>query len=208
MLEDSRSHSWFALHIRMHDHEHIEQALSHKGFEVFAATYAAKRVIAGREKSIRTPLFPGYLFCSLDPNHRLPVLTVPGVISILGMGSSPTPIPTHEIDAVRRTISSGLPFEPFRLLQPGELVEVQSGPMKGVKGIVVNYKGRCRLVIVVSALNDRAVSVEVDRETVIRYDKPMSPPAGVVTLYRTEADSMKQWQYLPVDSRLSKRWAC
>lgn len=171
MLEACTSNPWFALHIRMHDHENVETALQHKGYDVLAPSYIATRVSStGRERHTRRPLFPGYLFCSLDPGYRLGVLTVPGVIRILGMGSSVTPVPTHEIEAIRRTVASGLPVEPFRLLQPGELVEVKSGPLAGVKGTVVYHKGKYRVVITVSALNNRAVSVEVDRTILTRLN--------------------------------------
>ena len=39
-------------------------------------------------------------------------------------------------------------------------VEVQTGPLSGVRGVVVYHKGRYRVVITVSALNNRAVAVE------------------------------------------------
>jgi len=170
---------WYAVHIRMYGHEQVERILQYKGFEVFAPKYAHTRLIGGNRKTSMIPLFPGYLFCALDQRNRLGVLTVPGVINILGVGSSPLPVPDHEVLAIRRAIDSGLPFEPTRLLGPGELVEVRSGPLAGVTGVVQNYKGKYRLVITVTTLNDRAVSVEVDRETVMRC-KPLSVGAKAV----------------------------
>jgi transcription antitermination factor NusG len=90
------------------------------------------------------------------------------VIRILGNGNALTPVPTEEIEAIRRAVASGLPVEPFDLLQPGEPVQVQTGPLAGIKGEVVYHKGKHRLVIRVTALNDRAVSVEVDHTNVAR----------------------------------------
>jgi transcription termination/antitermination protein NusG len=138
---------------------------------VFGPSYTDTRLVGGREKSFRKPLFPGYLFCSFDPYCRLPVLTVPGVISILGVGNSPTPVEPHEIDAIRRTVASGLPVEPFRLVQPGEPVRVKHGPLSGIEGVVVNYKGKCRLVITVKPLNDRSISVELDRSAIVPLER-------------------------------------
>jgi transcription antitermination factor NusG len=159
--------SWFALHVRMHDYHNVEKALHCKGYEVFAPTYEPPRVKARRQRRARVALFPGYMFCSLDPRQRTPVLTVPGVIGILGLGSTITPVPASEIESLRRTVDSGLPIESVRLLEPGEPVEVQSGPLAGVKGAVVYHKGKYRVVISVSALNDRAVAVEVDRSALV-----------------------------------------
>jgi transcriptional antiterminator RfaH len=192
MSQIQTSPPWFALHVRMHDHGRVETALHHKGYDVFAPTYLTTRVAAGRERPVQKPLFPGYLFCSLDPQYRLPVLTVPGVIRILGLGTSVTPVPTDEIESIRRTVNSGLPFEPFRLLEPGELVEVQSGPLAGIKGVVVYHKGKYRVVVTVTALNDRAVSVEVDRAAIARADG--SDSALVPLPVRKEECSPLQWQ--------------
>jgi transcription termination/antitermination protein NusG len=194
MSEQVNSNPWFAVHIRIYKHENVETSLRHKGYEVFAPSYTAKRVVSGRERQFPAPLFPGYLFCALDPHDRLPVLTVPGVIGILGTTYTPTAIPAEEIEAIRRTVASGLPFEPFDLLQPGDPVQVQRGPLAGIKGVVVHHKGRCRLVIQVTALNDRAVSVEVDQSSVAPLILPTFPPArhplaGSAQYYRAAAAS-------------------
>lgn len=180
MSTDVNSIPWFAVHIRIYKHENVETSLRNKGFEVFAPSYMARRVVAGRERQIPAPLFPGYLFCSLDASERLPVLTIPGVIRILGTGNALTVVPADEIEAIRRTVASGLPVEPFDLLQPGEPVQVQSGPLAGIKGEVVYHKGKHRLVIRVTALNDRAVSVEVDQSIVVRSVPVPFPAARVV----------------------------
>jgi transcription antitermination factor NusG len=152
----------------MHEYYNVEKALHCKGYEVFAPTYEPARTKAKRARA-RVALFPGYLFCSLDPYQRTPVLTVPGVIRILGVGAGAgvIPVPASEIESLRRTVDSGLPLEAVRLLEPGEPVEVQTGPLAGVKGVVVYHKGSYRVVITVSALNDRAVAVEVDRSALL-----------------------------------------
>src|SRR5580658_9868847 len=115
---------WFALHVRIYKHDGVEISLRNKGFEVFAPRYTARRVVAGRERQVQAPLFPGYLFCALDALEPLPVLTIPGVIRILGTGNALTAVSAGELDAVRRTIASGLPVEPLDSFQPGEPVQV------------------------------------------------------------------------------------
>jgi transcription antitermination factor NusG len=179
MSAEVSSIPWFALHIRIYKNDSVEASLRNKGFEVFAPSYIAKRVVAGRQRQIPAPLFPGYMFVSLDAAERLPVLTIPGVIRILGTGNAFTVIPTEEIEAIRRTVASGLPLEPFDLLQPGQPVQVQRGPLSGIRGEVIYHKGRHRLVIRVTALNNRAVSVEVDQASVARLT-PAIFPAGRV----------------------------
>jgi transcription antitermination factor NusG len=114
-----------------------------------------------------TPLIPKDV--SYWPPHISGAhISVPGVIRILGNGDALTPVPTDEIESIRRAVASGLPVEPFDLLRPGEPVQVQTGPLAGIKGEVVYHKGKHRLLIRVSALNHQAVSVEVDYTNVAR----------------------------------------
>jgi transcription termination/antitermination protein NusG len=175
---------WYALHVRAHDQTNVELSLRHKGYEVFSPTYFATRRIGGRCKSVLRPLFPGYLFCSFDSQIRLPILMVPGVISILANGNRLIPVEESEIEAIRRTVASGLPVEPFQLIQPGQPVQVWEGPLTGLQGVVVNFKGKNRLIITVSALNNRCISVELDRSAVVplrdsaRVPRPAVQRAG------------------------------
>jgi len=70
------------------------------------------------------PLFPGYVFCRFDANKRLPILTTSGVISVLGFGNEPAPIPDEEIEAVSAALCSGLPAVPCAYLREGQRVRV------------------------------------------------------------------------------------
>ena len=143
---------WFAVHISTRE-RNIETALQYKGFEIFSPYYVRKKIAArGRERVLHLPLFPGYLFCSLDPQDKLEVLKVPGVITVLGLGRSVTPIPSEEIEAIRKAVSCGLPYAPCQVFEPGDSVVVESGPLAGVKGLLFRYKGKHRLVISVLAL--------------------------------------------------------
>jgi transcriptional antiterminator NusG len=172
MTDLSPSFPWFALNIRMYKYEYVERALESKGHHVFSPYYVSKYTTSGgRQREVRKPLFPGYLFCAFHPWQRLSILTVPGVTKILGLEGTISPISPDEIEAIRRTVDSGLYYEPFELLEPGEMVQVQSGPLTGVKGMVVYHKASYRIVITVSALGGRAVLVEVDRNCVVPVKK-------------------------------------
>jgi transcription antitermination factor NusG len=96
-------------------------------------------------------------------NHRLPILLIPGVSSVVGIGKSALPINPDELHGVRSMLQSGTDCEPWPFLQLGQIVRVTRGPMAGSEGIVVRTKDSYRLVISVSLLQ-RSVAVEIDRE--------------------------------------------
>jgi transcription antitermination factor NusG len=95
----------------------------------------------------------------------MPVLTTPGVISIVGAGKLPVPIAASELDTVRAVIKSGLPVLPWPSLTAGTRVLIERGPLAGIEGVILRTEKRWRLLVSISLLQ-RAVSVEVDREWV------------------------------------------
>lgn len=163
MIEPDRlANPWFALRLRS-NYERIAGAhLRERGYEEFSPCYKVERRWSDRTKQIDQFLFPGYIFCRFDPNDRLPILTVPGVVDIVGFGKSPQLIPDAEIERVRRMVESGLLVTPHPYLQVGQAVLIERGPLSGIEGILVEVKGKTRLVVSISLLQ-RSVSAEVDR---------------------------------------------
>src|SRR5436305_785209 len=83
---------WYAVYVRSKHEKTVADALSLKGYECMLPTYREQRKWSDRTKVLELPLFPGYVFSRFDVELRLPVLTVPGVISITGAGKIPQPI--------------------------------------------------------------------------------------------------------------------
>jgi transcription antitermination factor NusG len=162
---DQRTYPWFALRLRS-NYERI--ALTHlreRGYEQFAPSYKIEKRWSDRTKQIDQFLFPGYVFCRFDPNDRLPILTVPGVVDVVGFGKMPEHIPDTEIQRVRRMVESGSLVTPYPYVQLGQAVLIERGPLSGVEGILVEVKGKARLVVSVNLLR-RSVSAEVDRRSI------------------------------------------
>jgi transcription antitermination factor NusG len=122
-------------------------------------------------------LFPGYIFCSFNPAARLPILVTPGVIQIVGTSNQPAPIDETEITAIRTAVHARLPTEPYPYLKVGQKVRLEDGPLWGVEGILLAFKGRHRLVLSVSLLQ-RSIAVEVDHAWVT----PTSPGFNAAAL--------------------------
>jgi transcription antitermination factor NusG len=106
------------------------------------------------------PLFPGYLFCRYRTTYNYRIVEAPWVLRIVGTGKTPTPIPEDEVVAIQKVVSSPFRPEPWRSLRVGQRVQVQSGPLLGVVGTLVQVKNGNRLVIGVDALQ-QYVAVEV-----------------------------------------------
>lgn len=153
---------WFALRVRSNFERVAAVHLRDRGFEEFSPTYRTERQWSDRKKQVDQFLFPGYVFCRLDPEDRLPVLSIPGTVGLVGFGKGPTPIPEDEIEAVRRMTGSGLLVGPWPFLEVGQTVLIERGPLAGLEGILQEIKKTFRLVVSIRLLQ-RSVSAEVDR---------------------------------------------
>ena len=179
MITELGKWPWFALHTRSR-HEKISAiSLQQKGYEDFLPLYRSLRRWSDRRKEVELPLFPGYVFCRLDPLNRMPILSTPGVLSIVGAGKNPVAVEEAEISALQAMVRSGLDAQPWPFLQAGQRVQIEAGPLEGVEGILLSVKNSSRLILSVSLLQ-RSVAVEIDRCSV----RPLSrrPPSSAERL--------------------------
>jgi transcription antitermination factor NusG len=156
---------WFAILVRTGREKSANLLLENAGYECFLPVSKSTRQWSDRTKRMEVPLFPGYLFCRMNPHNRLTVLMTPGVLQIVGVGKTPIPVEEDEMQAIRRVQNSGLSAMPWPYLQIGNVAQILEGPLRGLTGIVVKIKSGMKLVLSVSLLQ-RSVAVEVDRSWV------------------------------------------
>ena len=166
-MESSRQGNlfWYALRVKPRFEKVVARNLKAKGFEEFLPLYRRSRQWSDRVKEIDLPLFPGYVFCRFDIDDSLPILFVPGVTSIVGIGKSPTAIDEREIEDLLSVSKFGVHCQPWPFVSVGQTVSVEHGALKGLEGIVTTVKNEYRLIISLSSLQ-RSVAVEIDREWV------------------------------------------
>jgi len=164
-LYDLNSHPWFAVRVKSRSEKSVAEIARYNGFEQFLPLYRSRRRWSDRVKSLDLPLFPGYVFCRVDPVCRLQLLTIPGVQHIVGAGKTPLPVSDGEILALQVAAQSGLPAEPWPFLRAGQRVLLEDGPLAGLEGLLVEIRKNYRLLLSVSLLN-RSVAVEIDRDWV------------------------------------------
>jgi transcription antitermination factor NusG len=153
---------WFALRVKSRCEKLVATIARNKGFEEFLPLYRSRRRWSDRLKVADLPLFPGYIFCRLNPQHRLPLLTIPGVLNFVGVGKIPNPIEDIEIAAIQTATRSGLSTEPWPFLEVGQRVRLEDGPLAGMEGILVGTSKPERIVVSVNVLK-RSVAVAIER---------------------------------------------
>lgn len=181
----SQQWPWFAIMARTGREKSATLLLENAGYECLLPVSKYTRHWSDRVKEVEVPLFPGYLFCRMDPQNRLPVLMTPGVIQIVGVGKSPIPVEEEEIVAIQRVVKNGLSTMPWPYLQVGRVARIEEGPLRGMSGIIVRIKSGMKLVLSVSLLQ-RSVAVEIDGSWVSSVH-PAKPVAIQAQLDRSTA---------------------
>ena len=75
---------WFALQVHAKHEFGVANSLRSRGYDPFLPLCRCRKLWSDRIKLVEAPLFPGYMFCRLNLHYRLPILTAPGVIRIVG----------------------------------------------------------------------------------------------------------------------------
>jgi|SRR5580698_365896 transcription antitermination factor NusG len=160
--EESAAH-WFAAYVNSHHEKNVVAHFAERHIESFLPLYRARHRWNNRcSVNLDLPLFPNYVFVHIDPRKRVPVLEVPGVLSLVGFGRTLAPLPDFEIESLRSG-AGGRRIEPHPYLVIGERVRITTGPMSGMEGVLIRKKTNLRVVLALDVIM-QCVAVEVDAE--------------------------------------------
>jgi transcription antitermination factor NusG len=163
------SSEWFALQVKSRTEYQVANMLRAKGYEEFLPARSTTK----KEGVSLAPLFPGYVFCRLNPNAHGLVVTTPGVIRIVGFGGKAVPIDPEELQSIQLIVKSGVPTCVLHGLHPGDRVCVREGPLRGAIGVLTSIRAQRRFVVSLSMMM-RTVAIEVAPEWITTLESP--PP--------------------------------
>ncbi len=154
---------WYVVHTRSRFETKVYDLLVKKSKTVFLPKMLVQSKRRDRRQMIRIPLFPGYIFVQTDmePLERLDILKTVGVVRFIGNRSGPVPVDDATIDSLKIMVAADQDIHTGSKMKKGDRVVVVQGPLTGVIGQFVHYRGRHRVVVHIEALGQFA-AVEVD----------------------------------------------
>ena len=157
---------WYAIYTRPRHEKQVYEDLKNRNIEAFLPIYKVRRRWSDRYKIIEEPLFKNYLFVNVEYERRYHDTLRPyGAVAFVTFDGKPAQIPEPQIEAIRRLVTSELPYNPHPYLKIGRRVRVRSGPLEDCEGILIRKKGLTRLVLSIHLLQ-QSVSAEVDADSV------------------------------------------
>lgn len=164
-IEQRAGDRWYALWVRSRHEKTVADVLLGKGIESFLPLCRSRRRWSDRVREVELPLIPGYVFCRSDMKNRMPILTTPGVVQIVGAAKSPEPVDEIEMQSLITAVQSGLHLQLWPFLKVGQRVAIEEGPLRSLEGLLITTKGKDQLILSVTLLQ-RSVAVTVDRSWV------------------------------------------
>jgi transcriptional antiterminator NusG len=157
---DAEQPRWYAVYTWARHEKAVASQFEQRGLKHFLPLYLAVRHSNMRTVRLSLPLFPSYVFVQTVAAEHFRPLQVPGVVHYVGNRRA-SPIPSDEIEGLRRVLLSGVGVAPHPYLAPGNAVRISSGPLAGLSGVIERTKSGSRFIVSVNMIM-RSVAVEVN----------------------------------------------
>lgn len=149
--------NWFAVYTLPRSEKKACAELLKKGIDAYLPLLRTLRQWSDRKKWVEEPLFRSYLFVNIPQSQYFDVLNTNGVVRYITFEGKAVPIPEKQIGAIRFYLEE---TDHFLLdedrgqanLPPGSPVEIIRGPLRGLKGQLVDHQGHKRVRIEIEAL--------------------------------------------------------
>ena len=152
---------WYALSTKARHEKKVFDRFQLKGIESYLPLQTIHRRWSDRYKKVQEPLFSCYVFVKIALKDRLPVLQTDGVVRLVSFKGIPATIPDDQLAAIKIVLKEKEDIQRIDYLTPGKKVEVSQGPLKNVRGVLINIKNKHRLVLRLYGIM-QAISVDID----------------------------------------------
>ncbi|MCB9813533.1 MAG: transcription termination/antitermination factor NusG [Pseudomonadales bacterium] len=144
--QENKKARWYVVHTYSGHENKVAETLKQRAetldltskiISVLIPTQEKIQIKRGQRKTISEKIFPGYMLVQMEltDNSWLAVRTTQGVTGFVGIGNKPTPLPRHEVEAIKKYMSQGAPQYKADYVE-GEAVRITDGPFNEFLGTV------------------------------------------------------------------------
>lgn len=167
---------WHVLHVTANHEKRVVQHLNARSVENYLPLYTERSQWTDRCVELERPLFAGYVFIRFSSRQRISIVSIPGVLHLLGRAGCHT-VSGEEMDRIRRGLAGGYLLRPHPCLEVGMNVRVRGGIFDGVLGVITEMRRQCKVVLSLSAVQ-QCFSLEVGMDQIELADAPPGVAAG------------------------------
>lgn len=164
-MPDELPRYWRVFYTAPRAEKKCRDRLNDQNIEVFLPTRTVERQWSDRTKTVVEPLFRSYIFAHVHERERLTVLRTDGIVRCVAFDGKIARVRDEEIEQLKEYQKHPDRLEVIDMPPPGTEVSITEGPMKGMRGEVIEHRGSKRLVLRIDAIR-QAVSVEISNEAI------------------------------------------
>ncbi len=160
---------WYVVNTLPHQEMRAVTNLRQQGYHAWLPSIFRSRRHARRIDTVRTPLFPGYLFVELDIDCEAwsSINGTFGVRRLICQRERPTAVPGSFMTALRETLDDKNSVAmPDMGLQPGTKVRMIAGPFVNCIGTLLSLAAKDRVALLLNVLGQE-VSTVVSRRILV-----------------------------------------
>jgi len=150
--------NWYAIYTNPRAEKKVYERLVEEGVEVFLPLETKFRVWSDRKKKIKVPYIKSYVFVRIDERDIYrKVLRVYGAVRVLKHLGKPAIVRDYEINNLRILVDNKASVTLLSSkinIEVGEEIEIDNGPLMGLKGKCVKVKGKKSIMLEFETLGD------------------------------------------------------
>lgn len=144
---------WFAVYTGYKREKKVVELLAKKDITAYVPLQRLTRYYTRKTKKVDLPLISCYVFVHITKSQYVPVLETQFVQRFLKIHRNLLAIPEAEINLLRQIVGEEAAVEvDVTSLHEGDEVEMIAGQLTGLKGILIEKRGRQQLVIALKTL--------------------------------------------------------
>lgn len=141
--------TWYALQHKPAQGDRAVQHLQNQDIACFYPKIEVEKIKAGKRTKKLEPLFPGYVFVNLEQTDPMwaKLRSTRGVLRIVSFANRPAPIDDEVIAHIKNSMEK---VAEQGSIKPGQPIELDDGPFKGINAIFQAYDGEERAIVLIT----------------------------------------------------------
>jgi len=149
-MEDNKfTYKWYAIRVKSRSEKKVFSDLEELKIVAYLPMQRKLRQWSDRKKWVEMPLISGYVFVYISRKEYESVLKIYNVVSYIYFEGKAAVIREEDINLLKRMLGQvevdiEITAEQFK---PGQMVEIIAGPLLGVIGELIDFKGKDKVAL-------------------------------------------------------------
>lgn len=150
-LQLAEGERWYVVRTQPRKESFAVANLHRQGYRTFLPRLTKTVRHARQTRTVKAPLFPGYLFTPLDPTRDRwrPINGTMGVLGLIMEGDHPEPVPAGVVESIQALTAADETVDWGQRLTPGGQVRILTGPFADQLGTLctLDDHGRAKVLL-------------------------------------------------------------